>query len=56
MLALREAGHERAPKVTNTFALYSTCAWCLTSAALMMALLLLTVTPRRLALIKGAAI
>ncbi len=36
------------------FVIGATCAWCLTSAILMTALLLLTVTPRRLALIKSA--
>jgi uncharacterized membrane protein len=35
------------------FVIGATCAWCLTSAILMTALLLLTVTPRRLALIRG---
>jgi len=37
------------------FVIRATCAWCLTSAILMTALLLFTVTPGRLALIKGAA-
>ncbi|CAG0932617.1 hypothetical protein TFLX_02683 [Thermoflexales bacterium] len=36
------------------FVIGATCAWCLTSAILMTALVLLTVTPRRLALIRGA--
>ena len=35
------------------FVIGASCAWCLTSAILMTALLLLTVTPRRLALISG---
>jgi uncharacterized membrane protein len=35
------------------FVIGASCAWCLTSAILMAALLLLTVTPQRLALIKG---
>jgi uncharacterized membrane protein len=38
------------------FVIGATCAWCLTSAILMPALLLLTVTPRRLALIRGRTI
>ena len=38
------------------FVIGATCAWCLTSAILMTALLLLTVTPRRLALIRGRTI
>ena len=37
------------------FVIGATCAWCVTSAILMTALLLLTVTPQRLALIKGHA-
>jgi uncharacterized membrane protein len=35
------------------FVIGATCAWCLTSAILMTLLLLLTVTPRRRALIRG---
>lgn len=36
------------------FVIGATCAWCLTSASLMTLLVLLTVTPRRLAVIRGA--
>jgi uncharacterized membrane protein len=38
------------------FVIGATCAWCLTSAILMTALLLLTVTPHRLAVITGRKI
>jgi uncharacterized membrane protein len=38
------------------FVIGATCAWCLTSAILMTFLLLLTVTPQRLALIRGRKI
>ena len=36
------------------FVIGATCAWCLTSAILMTTLLLLTVTPQRLAFIRNA--